>query len=151
MTMFGTFLISRGVVTSTQVVEALNRQRSRRVPVASIAMRQGALDAHQALQALDEEKRSGQCFADCAVGLGFVAKATMDVIQRESEASGPRLGEILIEMGALNAAELEREVHAFERDARDVASWSLSRSRRRGTPASGTAIAELVRSRQGGS
>lgn len=154
MTMFGTFLISRGVVTSTEVVRALDVQRAQRLPLASIAMKRGILDAHQALRTMDEEKKSRRDFAECAVGLGFATREQMQSVEADSERSGPLLGEVLITLGYMNRADLDREIQAFQRFSMATPRFGVPRSSAtslsRRHDERGDGIIELARHRAGG-
>ena len=129
MTLFGTFLIERQVVSATQVVQALEIQNGRRETFARTAVRVGVLDTHQVLTVLDQARLSGEPFEDAAVALGVATPDDVRRIAAEREKTGPRIGEILVEIGALTGPQLDLELREYERDAVRFVSSSRARSR----------------------
>ncbi len=122
---FGTFLVERGVVTPAQVEEALVRQEQMRPSKSIVALRLGMLTISQA-KAVTARMQLLRCEFEAAVlAMRLVSLPDLSRITEERAKYDPRLGVVLVMMGAVEADALYMLLQRFEqeRKARDR-SWS---------------------------
>lgn len=113
MTLFGAWLVQRQRVTAEQVLVALDLQERQRPPIHEIAMHQRLLSAMQVLQVLDEQRKTRQCFETAVQSLGLLTRAQIDTLRIEQAKHGPKIGQVLVQTGALSPSQLERELEEF--------------------------------------
>jgi len=114
-TRLGGFLVERGVVTASAVVEALGEQARLKPPIGRLAMKLDLLDVKEVFAVLNAQVVSKLRFGQQAVALGLIGEAdVLNLLEAQAQAT-PRLGELLVQAGTLDQASLERELLAFER------------------------------------
>lgn len=105
MSFYGEFLVQQGIVRSDRLAEALRQQQQAHRRLGELAVERGLLSPAQVEQ-IHRCQRSGaegdRRFGELAVALGFVEPDSMDELQREQRRGWRRLGEVLVEMGALD-------------------------------------------------
>jgi len=121
---FGQFLVTRGVVNEEAVINALNLQKERTLPIGKIALREKLLSVKQVFHILNEQGKNynnGQqgknykLFGQIAVELGYLTEQDVRKLLEIQQKSRPLLGELLVEIGALSQHELERELAEYSR------------------------------------
>lgn len=116
---FGLFLVGRERVATESVLQALDRQRRSEVPIGSIALREGMLSARQVFDILNYQADSGLRFGELGMRLGHLAPAQVDELLAKQRQTRPFLGQILVDMGAIDSRILAGELEQFKRDARE--------------------------------
>lgn len=115
---FGQFLLEKGVITSAQLLRALDVQRASNPALGELACERGMLTADQA-QLINERQRSeDKRFGDIAQAMGLLTADEVGVLLDEQKSRRKLFGEILVEEGMLGRDQLEAELreHAGERD-----------------------------------
>lgn len=112
---FGRFLIERGLVTSDQVLAALDDQRRNSPFVGQIAIREGLLDPLQVLDVLEHTRTTGLSFGRQAIQMGFLSIHDFERLGFLQRRSYEPLGEILVRHGALPRKQLPECLHAYFR------------------------------------
>jgi len=130
---FSSYLREKGVISGDQFADAVREQLSRRPILGKLAIQKRKLSIKQSFQvfgaqadALDEKP-----FGRRAVELGFLNEAELSELLMEQEDSVPKLGEILVEMGALTSSRMIDELHSARiglhesKDARQLGTASV--------------------------
>ncbi len=115
--LFGEFLLDRGLVSSEQVIAALNEQRQSRPFTGVVACEMGYLDAREILEVLHNQMVYQGRFLDTAVELGFMSGEQATAVLREQGNRKTLLGKVLVQMGALTEVQLRRAIHDYSRRA----------------------------------
>lgn len=119
MHFFGYYLVERGLVTSAQVLEALDRQHSAKIPIGELARRTGKLTDEQVLEVLNRQKseeKSRPCskpFGQVAQEMGLLNEKDILTLLEHQIFHRKPIGEILVEMGTIDKAAMERELEVF--------------------------------------
>ncbi|MCB9558541.1 MAG: hypothetical protein H6707_20660 [Deltaproteobacteria bacterium] len=115
MIYFGYYLVERGLITTAQVIEALDMQRRSQRPVGEVARSLGLMSDEQVLTVLDRQGQETprKPFGQLAIELGFVTQEQLITIIENQAAHRRPLGEVLVEMGAIDHATMERELQTF--------------------------------------
>ena len=113
MSLFGAYLVHQKLATPSLIVEALDRQRVIRRPIAAIAREQRLLDMDQLFQVLNQQVDSGKLFGKIAVENGFLTKKDLKRLLFIQKSEIPHLGEILIDMGVISPAVMEGALNRY--------------------------------------
>jgi CheY-specific phosphatase CheX len=120
---FGQYLLEKGRITSQQLLDALECQKSITTPIGTMALERGLLSAEQIRQALQHQRQTNQRFGEIAVGLGYLTKAQLDELLEDQETTHRvRLGEALVSKGYMTLESLEKELKEYNREAERFAS-----------------------------
>jgi len=106
-TLFGEFLIEKGLVDELAVLEALNYQREHTVPIGQIALKSRKLTVKQVFTILNTQVDNNKLFGVIAVELGYISQEDIDELLDLQSSQRPRLGEILVNMGKIDKTALE--------------------------------------------
>jgi hypothetical protein len=100
---FGEFLIAEGRVTGDQVALSLAEQKRRQIPVGLLAMHAGLLTSSEVHRVLSTQslRRTWRRFGDVAAGMGLLAGSEVDALLERQRRTRPRIGQVLVEQGAL--------------------------------------------------
>ena len=112
--LFGEFLIQKGAVGATAILEALDDQQRRKPFLGRVAVRARALTVVQVLRVLNRQVDDRRSFGVHAVELGYIDEATLDRILVDQRTAVPPLGEILVESGSLEPSRLQEMLRLFE-------------------------------------
>ena len=121
MIYFGYYLAERGLVTAAQVLEALERQHAESIPIGEFARRTGKLNDEQVLAVLNRQESDRQKgvetkpFGQLAQEMGLLNERDIVELLEEQAFRRKPLGEVLVEMGAIDRATMEREFAVFSR------------------------------------
>jgi two-component system chemotaxis sensor kinase CheA len=110
---FGTFLVSKGLATSAQVVQAINDQRGLRPLLGQLALGEGKLTVAQVFETLNALAGSTRRFGETAVELGFLTPDDLGMLLLLQARHTPPLGELLVSNGVLSPEQLARELTEF--------------------------------------
>ncbi len=113
MKFFGNHLVTHGVVTESQVVEALDNQRRMTPPIGLVAREAAKLTVSQVYKVMNGQEETGERFLDTAVELGFLDEKDIRPLLRRQLEGRPQTGEILIEMGLITMAVMQKELQEF--------------------------------------
>jgi hypothetical protein len=105
---FGDFLVSEGRVTRDSVRLALAQQRRRRVPLGVLAVRAGMIDVAGVERVLGTQAGPDpwRLFGGVARDLGLLDAIQIDLLLSRQKECQPRIGDLLVEQGALTEGEL---------------------------------------------
>lgn len=115
---FGQFLLEKGVISSAQLLRALDVQRTSNPALGELAVARGMLTEAQALTVNERQRREDRRFGDIAQAMGLLTDVEVGQLLDEQKSRRKLFGEILVEEGFLTRDALEAELreHAGERD-----------------------------------
>lgn len=122
---FGQFLLEKGLLSSEQLLSALDFQRRSNPVLGELAESMGLLSSADVQRISDQQRTEDARFGDIALKLGLLDAAQLDALLAEQNARRKLFGEILVEQGMLDAdtvgtqlalhqADREQAVQAFE-------------------------------------
>jgi len=123
MIFFGYYLVERGFVTTAQVLEALDMQHSKKIPIGKLARMTDRLTDEQVFAVLNQQKneqeegKEHRPFGQIAQEMGLLNEQDIIALLEEQAVRRRHLGEILVEMGAIDNATMQRELNVFFRTA----------------------------------
>lgn len=113
MSLFGAYLVHQQLATPKLIVEALDRQRVIKRPIAAIAREQRMLNMDQVFQILNRQVKTGRLFGKIAIENGFLTKKDVERLLFIQKSEVPHLGEILVDMGAISPAAMESALNRY--------------------------------------
>lgn len=113
---FGQFLLSRGVITREQLLDALLLQGERNQPLGMYAVKRGYLSHQQAEQINLAQRGMDERFGDLAVELRLLTESQLAELLLMQRNDHLRLGEALVQLGTVDADTLNAEVTVFRAD-----------------------------------
>jgi len=117
VSLFGAYLVHQKLATPSLIVEALDRQRVIKRPIAALAREQHLLDIDQIFQILNRQVNSGKLFGKIAVENGYLTKKDVKRLLFIQKSEVPHLGEILIDMGVISTAVMEGALNRYLNEA----------------------------------
>jgi CheY-specific phosphatase CheX len=115
---FGQYLLEKGRITSQQLLDALECQKTIAAPIGTMALERGLLTAEQIKQVLQHQRQTNQRFGEIAVGLGYLTKAQLDELLEDQETNHRvRLGEALTSKGHMTLENLEKELKEYNKES----------------------------------
>jgi CheY-specific phosphatase CheX len=123
MRFFGQYLLEKGRITSQQLLDALECQKSVATPIGVLALERGLLSAEQIKQILQQQRKTNQRFGEIAVSLGFLTQAQVDELLNAQEISHRlKLGEVLLAKQYVTPETLAKELKEYNKEAERFAS-----------------------------
>lgn len=117
---FGQYLLEKGRITSQQLVDALEFQKSARLPIGTLSLERGLLSSDQVKLVLARQLKSGKHFGELAVSLGLLTQAQVDELLQAQSSHKILLGESLIVKGFITVDVLERELKEYRTEERKL-------------------------------
>ena len=113
---FGEYLIKRGVIDASTLVEALHRQSKNNViNIGETAVRNKALTPEQFLDILSVNETIDERFEDIALLLNYLTQDEIDDLRAKQEKEQQFIGEILVALGKLTQPQLEQLLQEFNK------------------------------------
>jgi len=113
---FGQYLLEKGRITSQQLVDALEFQKSITAPIGALALDQGLLTVDQIKLILGRQLKSEKRFGELAVSLGLLTQARVDELIQTQSSHKLLLGEALMVRGYISVETLERELKEYKKE-----------------------------------
>lgn len=113
---FGQYLLERGRITSQQLADALEYQKSISSPIGALALDHGLLSVDQVKLILGRQLNSEKRFGELAVSLGLLTQAQVDELLQAQSSHKLLLGEALMIKGYISVETLERELKEFKKE-----------------------------------
>jgi hypothetical protein len=125
---FGQFLVSRGVVGSDALEDALDYQKASNIPLGALGLSKGLLSERQVLQIHTLQRRTDMFFGEIAVQRGFLAPGQLDELLREQAEARVLLGEALVQKEHLSREQLNEalvDYHASQAEAEGLIRYAM--------------------------
>jgi CheY-specific phosphatase CheX len=113
---FGQYLLEKGRITSQQLVDALEFQKSVSQPIGALALDHGLLSVDQVKLILGRQLKNERRFGELAVSLGLLTQAQVDELLQVQSSHKILLGEALIIKGYISVETLERELKEYKKE-----------------------------------
>ncbi|MEW5944627.1 MAG: chemotaxis protein CheX [bacterium] len=113
---FGQYLLEREILTSRQLVEAINYQRSKVLKLGEIALSKGFLTEKDVAKIHNEQKRTDMMFGELAVRMKMLTEEQLQEILTIQQNSHIYLGEAIVARGFLTLEELEKYLEGFKKE-----------------------------------
>jgi CheY-specific phosphatase CheX len=113
---FGQYLLEKGRITSQQLVDALEYQKSITAPIGALALDQGLLTVDQIKLILGRQLKNEKRFGELAVSLGLLTQARVDELIQTQSSHKLLLGEALMVKGYISVETLERELKEYKKE-----------------------------------
>lgn len=113
---FGQFLLSRGLVSATDLERALSVQHETRMKLGVLAMNAGLLSAAQVQTIHEAQTRTDKRFGELAVELGFLSAADVDRLVASQRTANSTLGQTLVDQGSLSYERLESALRQYKEE-----------------------------------
>jgi hypothetical protein len=114
---FGLYLKHKGVISADQLVDALEIQHRRLVPIGQIAMEECILSARDVFRVLHAQNdMPHERFGDLAVAMGFMTRPQLERLLVVQSDRKPSLVDVLVRTGALSVCRAETELSAYRRE-----------------------------------
>jgi CheY-specific phosphatase CheX len=113
---FGQFLLEKGLLSSDQLLTALDVQRRSNPVLGELAESMGLLSAADLQRISDQQRTEDKRFGDIALALGLLDAAQLEALLAEQNARRKLFGEILVEQGMLTREVVEAELALHQAD-----------------------------------
>lgn len=113
---FGQFLLEKGLLSSEQLLAALEIQRRSNPVLGELAQSMGLLSAADLQRISDQQRTEDARFGDIALKLGLLDAAQLDALLAAQNARRKLFGEILVEQGMLDAGTVAAELALHQAD-----------------------------------
>lgn len=111
---FGNYLIQNGIISQTQIDEAIRLQKEHRLLLGELGVRHGYFVQNDVDKVLAAQRESGRKFGELAIELGLITKTQLrDLLEAQSK-NHFYLGEALIALGYLSQNDLYRYLADFK-------------------------------------
>lgn len=111
---FGNFLLNKGVITSEQLLEALNEQASTRIKIGTLAMHAGYMTANEVDNVIIMQTHQDKRFGELAVSEGYLTKEQLTSLLEDQIPEYLVLGQILIEKGYITNNDFENLIIDYQ-------------------------------------
>ena len=114
---FGIYLLKQRTITAEQLIEAMQLQVERVVPLGIIAMEEGRLAVRDVLSILRvQSDLPNDRFGDIAIDLGLMSRRDLaELLMIQSDRRMP-IGDCLVELDILTSEQVDESLAAFRRD-----------------------------------
>ena len=119
---FGQFLVEKGYITQSQLLDALEHQQNHIVRLGEVAIKNGYMTTAQVETVNHEQRRTDKFFGELALDMGFLTREQLDKTITIQKYSHIFLGEILIEKGILTHDQTIKYLFEFQEDQKPIAS-----------------------------
>lgn len=109
---FASYLCEEGVITGDQFADAARIRLARTPMLGGLAMRMGLLTMKQCREILTAQADTPEKqFGSLAIEKGFLTREQLNALVVAQMESAPRLGEILVETGAISRSQMLDALH----------------------------------------
>lgn len=112
---FGQFLIENGYLSRSQLLDAIDHQKSVNVKLGVLAIDQGYMSAGQVEDVILAQRSLNKRFGEIALEKGYISEQDLEKILSRQNNDRIFLGEALVEKGYLSYAQLQEYLEHFNR------------------------------------
>ncbi len=113
---FGQYLVEQRVVTSDQILAAIQLQEKRNLKFGDMAIQMAFVSDRQMETAHKAQRREDLPLGDMLVKLGFLTNFQREAVIARQKAQHLYIGEALVEIGALDHGKLDHYLNEFKLD-----------------------------------
>ena len=111
---FGNFLLSRGVVTSEQLIEVIKEESSAHVKLGTLAIHAGYMTASEADNIVIMQTHEDRRFGELAVEGGYMTEQQLEELLKMQKPDYLLLGQLLIEKGIISNTDFENLIVDYQ-------------------------------------
>lgn len=111
---FGNFLLSRGVVTSEQLIEAIQEQSSTHLKLGTLAIHAGFMTASEADNIIIMQTHQDKRFGELAVEGGYLTEEQVNTLLKMQKPDYLLLGQSLIKKGIISNGDFENLITDYQ-------------------------------------
>lgn len=111
---FGNFLLSRGVVTSEQLIDAIKEESTTHIKLGTLAIHAGYMTASEADSIVIMQTHEDKRFGELAVQGGYMTEEQVNSLLKMQKPDYLLLGQILIEKGILTNTDFENLIVDYQ-------------------------------------
>lgn len=111
---FGNYLLNEHLITSEQLVEALQEKNNTRLKLGVLAINAGYMNSSQVEKVHMEQTKQDKRFGDLAVELGFVTEAQIDELLGAQKVGYLLLGQALVDKGYMDNSTFESAINSYK-------------------------------------
>ncbi|MCP4134238.1 MAG: hypothetical protein GY754_24910 [bacterium] len=113
---FGQYLVDKGIISSDQLREAVDYQKSLNKKLGSLAVQEGLLTNEQIDSIRAEQKKKDKMFGEIALEMGLLTNQQVYTLLEKQRANNIPIGGALVTTAALTESSLKEELAAFKQD-----------------------------------
>lgn len=113
---FGHYLLDKSILTSQQLVEAVEHQTSNNLSLGELAVKQNLISEKEANKINDMQRSQDQRFGEVAVSLNLLSELQIDALIAIQKENKVFFGEVLILKGFISKENLEKELSIFNQE-----------------------------------
>lgn len=117
---FGQFLLEKGYITRTELLECIKFQKSINVKLGFLAIDKKYMSAEQVKKILDLQKKFNKQFGELAIESNMLSKEQLDELLAIQKADRIYLGEALVEKNYITIFQLERYLDEYNADQKKL-------------------------------
>lgn len=111
---FGNYLLNKGLVSSSQLADALAVQKQTRLKLGVLAINAGYMTAEQVDQVHAEQQRVDKRIGDIACDMGFLTQEQIGELLRSQGAAHLQLGQALVDAGVMTNAQFADALNSYK-------------------------------------
>ena len=112
--LFGRYLLEKGLITMTDVIDARLLQRKNNRMIGDLAMTKGMLAHEDILRILVIQEETKEKFGEIAIKEKYLSKEQVDDLLKEQMDSHIFFGEALVQIEAISQEELAKQLKKFD-------------------------------------
>ena len=110
---FGSFLIQVYNINTDIILEALEIQQKKTIPIGRLAIDLGYMSVRQIMDTLFAQGDSKKRFGQFAIELGFITKENLQTLLKSQKSERPELGDILVDMKVMDRTRCNKCLEEF--------------------------------------
>ncbi|MBO5372691.1 MAG: chemotaxis protein CheX [Lachnospiraceae bacterium] len=110
---FGNFLLSKGVVTTEQLLRAIKEQHSRHLKVGTLAIHNGYMTANEVDNIVIRQTHEDKRFGEIAIEEGYLTEDQLTTLLQAQTPDYLLIGQILVDDGVLTNSQLEELITTY--------------------------------------
>lgn len=118
---FGQFLLEQQVITSEQLLQAIEHQEQARQKMGEVAIAEGLMTEQQVREIHEKQKTTDMFFGDLALEAGYLNEEQLSRVVTLQKQSHMYLGEALADLQILSQEDVDSLLGRFQEDQKDVA------------------------------
>lgn len=104
---FGNYLLSKGIITNEQLIDALKKKATTQIKLGTLAMHAGYMTANEVDRIYIEQTHQDKRFGELAVSEGYLTEMQVTELLKSQTPDFLLLGQALIEEGFINNQQLQ--------------------------------------------
>ncbi|MGI6144850.1 MAG: hypothetical protein GX092_04850 [Clostridia bacterium] len=113
---FGNYLLNKNIVTTEQLKDVLNLQKSVHVKLGVLALNFGYMNSEQVQEVHQQQKKQDKRFGEIAVELGYLNEQQLLTLLSSQKQGHLQISQALIDKKYLTLSELENALESYKED-----------------------------------